>query len=341
MRKCALAVHTLIAAVALTITSTSMAKPKAYVPVPDRSAEGTERFSYAAYRTTDKFGRTIRFYITKPDGTEMPAALFVEGSGCESRFRQGKNGPVPNGGHFAVAQALGKSARVIVVEKPGVPFLRTGGRCEQLPEFNRELTLDRWVEANNAALQASRKLPGVKASGTLVIGHSEGGLVAAKLAGDSPKSISHAAIVAGGGNTQLFDLITIARKGIFFNGVSSSADERVKYVTGEWAKIQAKPFSDRDFFFGFAYRRWASFLRSSPIAELQRTSARVYVAQGTADTAVDPASADALYAGLLTAGKNVTYDRVENADHSFSITDSQEDGWSGLFVRIRDWFAGK
>jgi len=67
--------------------------------------------------------------------------------------------------------------------------------------------------------------------------------------------------------------------------------------------------------------------------------AKIYIAQGTADTAVDPVSGDALYAQLVAKNRSVTYDRVEGANHSFRIKDKPKtDGWQELFERIAKWF---
>jgi predicted esterase len=63
---------------------------------------------------------------------------------------------------------------------------------------------------------------------------------------------------------------------------------------------------------------WSSFARSSPLQELSRTNARVYIAQGSDDRAVTFASAEVLRAGLVAFGKDVTADFVMGADHNFS-----------------------
>ena len=61
--------------------------------------------------------------------------------------------------------------------------------------------------------------------------------------------------------------------------------------------------------------------------------------EGTADQAVDPASADVLYAHLLTRGRQPVYDRVEDADHSFAFSDKgRPHGWPELYGRIVEWF---
>jgi predicted esterase len=211
--------------------------------------------------------------------------------------------------------------------------------CRESSEFNREHTLERWAEAVEAAIRAAQNLPQVTRNKTLIIGHSEGGLVACRVARDLPKIVTHVASLAGGGPSQLFDLLTLTRKGNFFRDVSENPDERVKFLLDKWQAIQVDPTSAEKFFFGFAYRRWSTFLVSSPIDELLNTSAKIYIAQGAEDQAVDPASSDALYAQLLAKGKQAVYDRVEGANHSFNINSSPKtDGWKELHKRIVMWF---
>jgi dipeptidyl aminopeptidase/acylaminoacyl peptidase len=112
-----------------------------------------------------------------------------------------------------------------------------------------------------------------------------------------------------------------------------------RYVLKRWKEIEADPTSAEKFFFCFAYRRWSTFLATSPIEELTAVRAKIYIAQGTVDTAVNPASADVLYAQLIAKNKQVSYDRVEGANHSFRIKDKPKtDGWHELFERISKWF---
>jgi len=129
--------------------------------------------------------------------------------------------------------------------------------------------------------------------------------ISARVARNLPQVVSHVAVLAGGGPSQLFSLIELARKGNFFRRISENPEERVKYVIDEWRKIQSEPTSAEKFFFGFAYRRWATLLSASPMEELKESSAKIYLAQGVEDQDVDVASADALYAHLQTQGKQV------------------------------------
>lgn len=297
---------------------------------------------YERFSTHDRFGREITFYLSEaPAGRgPLPLVVYIEGSGCGSRFEERDGKILPAGGHIVVAEVFKGRARVIVVEKPGVKFLfQTKDGCKGSAEFNREHTLERWAEANEAALRAARRLPRVDKKKTLVVGHSEGGLVACRVARELPAIVTHVSTVAGGGPSQLYDLISLARQGRFFEEVSPDAEARVQYVLRKWREVEAEPTSSEKFFFGFAYRRWSTFLASSPIAELSAVRAKIYVAQGTADAAVDPTSADALFAHLVSRKKPVTYDRVEGATHSFRIKDKPKtDGWRELFQRLSGWF---
>lgn len=321
--------------------SFSQSKVKRYEP--SKKAEAVPNQPYEKFSTRDRFGRAIIFYLSKatPGRTPLPLVAYIEGSGCGSRFEERGGKIRAAGGHIVVADVFKDKARVLIVEKPGVKYLaQPQNGCKDAAEFNREHTLERWAEANEAAIRAARKLPQISRDKTLVVGHSEGGLVACRIARDLPQFVTHVSTIAGGGGSQLFDIVSLARKGEFFDDVSPDPDARVQFVLDKWKDIQTDPGSAEKFFFGFAYRRWSTFLTSSPIEELSATRARIYIAQGTLDKAVDPTSADALYAQLAAKNKQVFYDRVEGANHSFRIKDKPKtDGWQELFERIANWFA--
>lgn len=294
-----------------------------------------ERWSVA-----DALGRRITFYLSRaPSPAPGPLVVLVQGSGCTSLFRQ--RGDRVTGGHQSLLrQAVAGRARVLAVEKPGVRYLddrpeRPGEAAGCSREFLEEHTLPRWAAAIEAAVAAARGLPGIDASRTLVTGHSEGGLVAARVAADDPR-VTHVASLAGGGPRALFDLAEAARR----RAAPGEAEARVAEIYRQWALVLADPERADRFFLGHPYRRWSSFLRTSVLEELARTPARVYLAHGTEDAAVPVAAFDLLLAELRARGRDVTAERLAGADHGFARPGDGGGaaGMQALLGRVAGWF---
>lgn len=298
------------------------------------------RQPYAAYTVNDSLGRVIEFYLSeRTDTTSLPLIVYVHGSGHQSHFQQVGGRIVPANGHATLGDIARGRARLLIVEKPGVTRFETGTTAPS-EEFRFEHTLDRWAEAVAAATLAARRLPGIDSTRLLIVGHSEGGLVAARVAARL-RGVSHVGILAGGGPSQLFDLRQLAREGKFFAEVSGDPARREAWLLAQWDSILADPESATRDFFGHPFRRWASFLRDSPIEELDRTSARVFVAQGSADAVVSRASFDSLVSHLTRLGPSPTVRLVAGADHSFAIQSAgagPRDGWTEILATLLEWF---
>ncbi|HMX28513.1 MAG TPA: hypothetical protein PKC13_23200, partial [Blastocatellia bacterium] len=197
----------------------------------DATPTGTQ---FERYFTLDKFGRKISFFLSraKVADAKLPLMVFIQGSGCTSNFT--KHGELVYGGmQNLLLEKAGTRARVMVVEKPGVEYLykqeQPGSAEKCSPEFLTEHTPDRWGEAIGASLKAAWQLPGIDAGKTLVVGHSEGGIMAARVAAENPQ-VTHVASLAGGGPTQLFDLVEIARQQAKSSGESSGKDDPAEFV---------------------------------------------------------------------------------------------------------------
>ena len=299
------------------------------------------------YTTKDALGRTITFYLSarpgKDGAAKLPVVLYVPGSGCQSLFS--KQGERVAGGYqnLLLQEAKGR-ARVLAVEKPGVKYLdrpaRPGSAQGASEEFLKEHTLPRWAEANIAALRAVWALPDVDHRRTLVIGHSEGGIMAARVAAELPK-VTHVASLAGGGPTQLFDFVANSARPRA-GDKPGDAEQRAQEVYDEWTKIQRDPESVARFWMSHPYRRWSSFLKHSVTEEMLRTNARSYAAAGTRDAVIPVTAHDMLVAELRARGRDVTADRVEGADHGFQTEDMPKTGppagMQALFGRVLEWF---
>ena len=337
----------LISAVVLTLVSCcQIAAAQDYQSVKD--SEASDQTGFQRFFVTDRFDRKITCYLSELDSADsaekLPLVICIQGSGSQSIFLEVDTADgkvIASGGTEAVLRRKFRDKlRVLVVEKPGVEFLvqpsRPGAAEEASEEYNREFSLERWVEALNAATCAITKLPGIDGERVLALGHSEGGQVACELAAVNDL-VTHVAHMAGGGPTQLYDFIEMAREGEIFDP-QASPDDRVKSLMAQWQIVLDNPDATDQFFMGHAHLRWTTFLRSSPISAILKTDAKVFIAQGMKDTNSLPASADVLYAELMARGRDVTYKRIIDGDHAFMTDGDNGEGWLQTISSAAAWF---
>lgn len=313
----------------------------AYRPAPKRDRQFGD-IAYDPFTIRDRFHREILFFIT-PEAREkqkLPLIVSILGSGADSNFL--RRGDHVLDGHRVLREVFQDRARILVVEKPGAVF----GQLAQRPglsigaseEFRREYTMERWSEAVSAALRAALSFSSIDREQVLVIGHSEGARVACRVAAMNPLVRSIASL-AGGGPTRLFSLLELARTGELYGDFSSDPNARVQRLLGEWNAVLRHPDSTSEFFQGHTYRAMASFSRSSCVEDLMRTTARVYLAQGSEDRSEAPAGFDVLFAELLAHGRDVVGDWIPGAGHGFGFqSEPNRDGQREVFERIRTWF---
>jgi pimeloyl-ACP methyl ester carboxylesterase len=307
---------------------------------------------FQRFTTTDDHGRTITAYLSKPPKEAkgpLPVVLWIQGSGCQSLFMKSPQGAIGGGLQTLLFKMADGRFRVLCVEKPGVKFLdlppRPGGAEGASEEFLKEHTLPRWAEANAAALRAVWTLPDIDKRRTLVIGHSEGALTAARVAAELP-DVTHVAPLASAGPTQLHNLGELAalpRPG----DQPGDADRRRDKVYADWQKILEDPDSITKYWMGHPYRRWSTFCRHNSVTELLRSKAKVYLAQGTEDRSSHISGLDIVRAELAAHGREVVVERMAGLDHGYGPAAggpaqpgarSGSHGFDELFTRILAWF---
>ncbi len=258
-------------------------------------------------------GSTLVFYtdLRRLD-PELPLAVWMQGSGYNSVFPV-REGEVRNGAYTLVNDALGPDIQTLTVEKRGVPFgLVGGGAALEAPtEYHEHATLEsRTLDIILELSALSRKAP--LPDRLLAIGHSEGADVAANLAARYRK-VTHLAFLAGGGPSQLYDFMTLIRKG---SGTPQEKEARIRRLWEDWEEIQAAPESTSKLFQGHAFKRWSSYMSQPPLDNMLRTRAKILMVQGTADTSTPVESADLAAVELDRAGRPYRYLRLVGADHS-------------------------
>ena len=289
---------------------------------------------FRRYVAQDRNGQRITFYLSTQQAPTHPVPLivWVQGTGCSSHFVPLDKGIGSKLQSLLYSVARGR-ARVLAVEKPGVVFLddlpdESDARACR-PEFRAEYTLDRWATTIAEAIKAAQALPGVDTSKTLMIGHSEGGIVAMRVSNVSPQ-VTHAASLSGGGPVYLFHLAEFMR---------TQHLDAEKEVYACWSEILKDPNSDAKFCWGQTYRQWSSFMKTSIIAEALKSHALLYFAHGTADKQNSITGFDVLRAELAAKQRAAVFERIEGADHALDLPTQQvPEGLEAVFGRVVDWF---
>jgi pimeloyl-ACP methyl ester carboxylesterase len=284
------------------------------------------------YQAHDARGRAIDFYLGHP-AAPAPLLLMIQGSGCDRVLHLDAPRPFSTLYNFIPYAGEGSFA-VMAVEKP---FSGAGGSDGTTLEcgaaFNADFTAESWLDAIEAALDTALRQPWVRKDRVLVVGGSEGAVMAALLARRDPR-VTDVAMIGGSGTTQLFDMIALAYQRCFDRSPCIAEIER------QARAIAARPDSATDFAWGHPFRRWSSFFRAEPGDALLASRARVHLAFGTADASVPPLSQEILVAKLLGAGRDVTVDRIADADHALQARGAQDlSGLDREYRSIFNWFA--
>lgn len=282
----------------------------------------------------------LTFYLSvNPSKQQLPLVVFVQGSGMNSLFSKTESGRIRSEyGHSSLYEISEDKFRILLVEKPGVQYLQIGSS----KSFDHKFSLESWTETIVKAIKYTLENEPIAKDKVLIIGHSEGGLVASRVARLLNDKVSNVTILAAEGPTQLYSLYKFAADGTFFNTKEHnmpSAAERLAYLKNTWKEILSDPNNTEKKFMGFTYLRWSSMLSTSVMEELAHFDNKILLVQGKDDKNVHPETAIISFTTLLSKGKDVELEIVEGADHSFSISgNSSLDGWKFTLTKITDWF---
>ncbi len=292
------------------------------------AAQALSEIGFELLTTRDRYQRRIHCYLASPPGAEqLPLALYIQGSGYHPLFwmRDGK----PTGQHQSLlAKVAAGRVSVLCVEKPGVDTqaaLPVDGSATHAPaEFLREHTLPRWSEALRAGLAEARSRQADSAKKLLLVGHSEGAVVAAHLARLCPE-VSHLALLSGSGPSQLFDFLQQA----------ASDSEHLAQLQHSYRMLSESEHDNDELLWGHPIARWRSFLQVSTIDEVLAGNASVFCAHGSEDRKVPFSSALVLVAELMRKQHPLLFYPVYGADHGFNTVDGPK--MAMVFQRMLAW----
>lgn len=284
-------------------------------PVVQEQAIDFKAFTVTRLILQDKDGPPVRYYLSKP-AQKAPLVLHIQGSGCVPPFMKldtpGKFSTIYS--WLPMAQA-GRYA-VMAVDKPYQsdepqqgPY---GAALGCAGSFNEHYSYEIWLATLRKAVRHALTRPEVDPTRVLVIGVSEGGLMAAGLARALPE-VTHVVLVGSSGPTQLYDFAV----NIY---ASQDSDEvkrlRLRELDATFDAIRADPKSTSKYAWGHTYLRWSSFFVQSTLDNLAQSKARVYLVSGMQDKSSPILSTEAMYAQLRVQGRDVTFSRVPMAGHS-------------------------
>ncbi len=268
--------------------------------------------------------------------------LYIHGSGADPLFQIETDSfgyqmfsAVP----FNLA-TIPNNYALILVSKKSIPFCVINEADYRAPvDYFKHEKLDYRVLQNDQVINdLSMKYPKMKKM--VVLGHSEGSDVAAKLCTVNPK-ITQLAYWAGGGNSQFYDFPLFVSKEMSAGEITQDeALEQYNELIKQYTLMMAEKDSIDKQWYGNSFTRWAHF-NEPPINSLVQLDIPIYLAMGMADQSVPIESAMLIPAEFARLQKNnLKYKFYPGLDHSFTeITEEGEyiSHWDEVFLELLAW----
>lgn len=237
------------------------------------------------------------YYLREPTHGKNPDSIFFfyGGSGCIS-WRD----------YLPVfSEEIGINARYLALNKRHVDDAgKPLNECGQ--EFHQSNDLRQWVSDYMEFISTTLQNLPHKPRNVVLVGVSEGGMVAAKVA-RARNDITHLIVIGDGGWSMRENLSVL---------MGPEAASR------EWPKISSEPKSIEKFFLGSTYRYWFDVMDYSPLGDYLALEMPVIIAIGERDKSVPSASALYVQRSATAAGKsNIGVVVYPGADHFLKAGD--------------------
>jgi len=227
----------------------------------------------------------------------------------------------------------------IVISKKGVPFKSNDEQYTAGRLFIENEGLDYRVWQGDEVINHLLKKHIKKPSHVMILGHSEGSDVVAKL-GHVNKHVTHVGFLAGGGNTQYYDFALFIQKEVQRGNITQ--EEGVAHLDSLFSdlkRIEDDPNSTSKQWYGHAHRRWSHF-NEAPIDNLLKIDKPLFVAVAGQDQSVPVESSLLIPIEFIRHHKeNLTYKIYPNLDHGFSVPPSNEnEEWDWQMMTVFEAF---
>ncbi len=279
---------------------------------------------FEEHRFTDEKISEVNYYLSiDSTNSKKPLLVYLDGSGAYPLFQKIDAGI----GSTVVIdfQKLNKEYKILLISKPGVPFVdsvqndENGFPVYEEPiEYRKNLSLDWRVNSANLIINKLVDEKSIDTSKIAIFGFSEGAQVGPKLAKEN-KHITHLLLFGGNGLNQLFDPIINARMKATRGQISETDSQmEIDSLFAEYKNIyRDKKNTDKEWW-GHSYKRWASFTETDPYKYLLELEIPIYIANGSLDEN-SVLSADYIQLEFIKNRKdNLTYKTYPNCDHQFN-----------------------
>lgn len=228
----------------------------------------------------------------------------------------------------------------VLISKKGIPFIVNSDNFKASRTYYQNESLDYRVWQGNKVINQILKKQITQPKKVIVIGHSEGSDVVAKL-GTINKKITNIGFWSGGGNTQYYDFALLARKEVQKGNLTEAQGKlKLDSLFSKLTEIQKNENSIADFWEGNSYFRWSKY-SEPPIQNLLKITIPIFVTACGRDESVPIESAYLIPIEFIRHKKeNLTFKVYPDYDHSFIITHEngeKEYHWMDVFEEFIKW----
>lgn len=267
----------------------------------------------------------IETYITIPrDDQNYPLILLVQGSDRETVI----------GNHNSLAERfIPNGIALLSVEKRGI---NAEGKDSQ--QFIEHDFFEYRLQDFSTVLAGLEQGILTKWNGELIIlGGSEGGKIAPRLALKFPKHVVGIILVGSGGGIPFSEELKFqielssSNMNSFYKFCFKIRDMILpRKIDDKYRKILEQPNS-LEMWYEKTYRWWSSYLQYDPLPEMLQINIPIYMIHGAFDPKIPVESADAVKVAFDEASKhNLTYVRCADLEHSLK-------GRDDLYLSMIEW----
>lgn len=222
---------------------------------------------------------------------KKPLLLFIHGSGNEPTFAYQPDLKTYSWKGFLEIEKYKDQFHVICVNKPGIPLFDTIQKNPQNfqtsyplnAEFIKKYSLEWRAKAASLIINEAIKLLPVDQSKILVIGHSQGGQVAPKIAVLN-KKVTHVVVLNSNSLNHLYDFVLQERLAAFKGEQTFEITQKnIDSLFSDYKKIFAEPNNINKNWNDETYFRWASFSDETPLENMLKLKIPIYVIAGGKD----------------------------------------------------------